>query len=176
MNEVKIVIEKCPIFITKVSNHNLIKKDILDNISRMDRFGLVTKGQSLTNTDWFTPTSVERPYIPIVVPVIEHHNKMLEQVIKGKIDIDNIWFQQYDKGDYHSWHVHGKSVFSNVYYVDLNNQNPKTSFRILDQEVDVEVEEGSIVTFPSFIAHCSKINQSDNIKTVISFNSNYGMS
>ena len=175
MSDVRIVEGKCPIFITKVDDHKLIKHDILKNISRMGKHSMVTELQSISNSDWFLPSHLERPYMPLVRPSIENHISKLSRVLKTeRIEVSNIWFQQYEKGDYHSWHLHPRCVFSNVYYVDLDNQNPKTSFKILDHEMEVDVEEGMIITFPSFIKHCSKINESNNTKTVISFNSNYG--
>ena len=174
MSEVSIINTKCPIFITKVKDHELLKNNILNGISQTGKFGLVMNNQSVTNTDWFVPRNVPRPYLNTVFHTIEYHNHCLAKVLKtDRITTDNIWYQQYHLGDYHSWHIHPASVFSNVYYVDLDNLNPKTSFRILGEEIEVNVEEGMIITFPSFIEHCSKINESNKVKTVISFNSNF---
>ena len=174
MSEVRIVEGKCPIFIIKVEDHHLIKNDILNSISMMGKYSVATELQSISNQDWFLPSDKERPYFPIVRPVIENHTKILGGILNtDNLKIGNFWFQQYQKGDFHSWHVHSNCMFSNVYYVDLDDQNPKTSFRMFGQEIEVDVEEGTIVTFPSFIQHCSKVNQSNNTKTVISYNSNY---
>jgi hypothetical protein len=174
MNNVTIVEGKCPIFIIKVKDHQLIKDDILNSISSMGKHSMVTKHQSISNSDWYIPRDRERPYLSIIHSVIENHSKILVDILKANnIQLLNVWFQQYEKGDFHTWHTHSSCIFSNVYYVDLDSQNPKTSFRVLGQEIEVDVEEGNIVTFPSFIEHCSKVNQSNNTKTVISFNSNY---
>ena len=41
------------------------------------------------------------------------------------------------------------------------------------EEVPIEVEEGTILTFPSWLIHSSPINTSDKTKTIISFNSSF---
>ena len=83
---------------------------------------------------------------------------------------NQVWYQQYKKGDYHGWHRHPNNTFSNVYYVSLPKNSASTSFRYSGKEFEINVKEGQILTFPSYLEHCSKPNPSDQIKTVISFN------
>jgi uncharacterized protein YjlB len=40
----------------------------------------------------------------------------------------------------------------------------------MGEEFTIDVEEGDILTFPGSVIHCSKPHQSNDIKTVVSFN------
>lgn len=163
-----------PFFVSIVSNHDNVKMQLLEDISSMGVFGSITNGQSIYNSDWFLNNQIKKAYLPTVIPLFENHNYELAKIFNAKnVNIENVWFQQYQTGDYHGWHAHPSSLFSNVYYVDLCDDSPKTSFRILNQELEVQVSEGMIITFPSFIQHCSKPNKSSKIKTIISYNSSY---
>ena len=162
-----------PIFKYKVDNHKTIKPLILDIIEEMGSYSLIDKCQNIINTDWHLDKTYDRSYIKHIEPHI--HNICFD--LKNKlgytdtqIELLNYWFQQYKKGDYHTWHNHIKSLFSAVYYVNLQNDNPKTSFKLGNKEFDISVEESEILIFPSFLYHTSKENKSEHTKTIISFN------
>jgi ectoine hydroxylase-related dioxygenase (phytanoyl-CoA dioxygenase family) len=54
-----------------------------------------------------------------------------------------------------------------------SSNTPKTSFKLFDKsEIEIEMNEGEILIFPSYLEHISKSNKSDKIKTIISFNIN----
>ena len=88
----------------------------------------------------------------------------------AKYMIEKIWFQQYEEKSLHSYHNHPKANFTNVYFLELPDEQFKTSIKIKDKEYDYEVKEGQIITFPAYILHTSKENGNLR-KTVISFNS-----
>ena len=85
------------------------------------------------------------------------------------IIIHNIWFQQYEQHDKHDWHTHTESQFTNIYYVELPDGEKTELF----DEVDIDIKEGDILSFPAYIFHRSKPNISNQRKTVISFNSSF---
>lgn len=128
--------------------------------------------QHISNSDWYLPTNIERQYFSHIADVIFD---LKENIIK-KFNYSEstttlqFWFQQYEKGDHHGWHVHFGCMFSNIYYVDLPEGTSKTSFKVLDKEIEVDVKEGQILTFPSCFVHTSKPNKSDKVKTVIAVN------
>ena len=162
-----------PIFKCKVDNHKTIKSLILNSIKDMGTFSYVTKDDRISNTDWHLGREVDRLYYIHVETLITKTCKDLQQYFnykKNNINMINYWFQQYAKGDFHKWHTHPDSAFSCVYYVDLYNNNPATTFIINNKEFVVPVEEGTVLIFPSFLEHMSKENKSDYTKTVISFN------
>ena len=88
--------------------------------------------------------------------------------------IKNIWFQQYKKGDSHSWHTHPDCMLSNIFYLEKPPGTDTEFFNYETQQLyaPIKVDEGSLLVFPSYISHRSKPNPSDKRKTIISFNTN----
>jgi hypothetical protein len=179
MIEIRDVNIPCYFYSSIVAEHEEIKVNFLDQLKNFPIYGIDELNQQrLYNTDFFINNlrfNTNFNY-NFVLPSFTKHNKAVKELLQysepGDFKVVAMWYQQYKKGDYHFWHNHPWSVFSNIYYVDLPAGVSHTSFRFLGQEFEVEVQEGQILTFPSFLEHCSKPNLSDNIKTVISFNSN----
>jgi hypothetical protein len=163
-----------PFYLYDVPNHAEVKPLILESIKSMGTHCVVKEGQQISNTDWHLSPERERPYFEYVKPIIDAHTQALTKSANlfesdYGIKFTHYWFQQYAKGDYHTWHIHEYCLFANVYYVDLPDGAAKTSFKVGDKEFEVEVAEGQILTFPSCFFHCSKPNPAKT-KTVISFN------
>jgi hypothetical protein len=53
-----------------------------------------------------------------------------------------------------------------VYYIDLPEKKYKTEFL----DIEIPIQEGNLVIFPSFLLHRSPINMSNKEKVIISFN------
>ena len=167
----------CSIYKTKVYNHLDIKDIILNEIREIGINSVNNDQEQIYNTDFFIKNNLQllprKNLNKVLLPVITNHNNTLSKKLNVKsIELDNYWYQQYKKNDFHKWHVHSFCVFSNIYYVNLDNQGSRTSFKHLDLEFNIDIEEGEILTFPSSFIHCSHPNQSDIMKTVISFNTN----
>lgn len=161
------------VWVYSVEDHAQLKPQILEAIGSMGEFSYRSAQNSLANTDWHLAANVLRPYHDIVRPVLTKHAEATR--IAGAYDsvsIGSVWFQQYKTGDFHSWHTHGECVFSSVYYVDLPDEAPKTSFMYAGTEFEISVQEGDILTFPSYLVHRSAVNTGSGQKTVIAFNSN----
>jgi hypothetical protein len=43
-------------------------------------------------------------------------------------------------------------------------------FELFGEAFEIDVKEGVVLIFPSFLKHCSKPNESKHTKTIISFN------
>ena len=176
MIEIKTGDIPCCVYISDVEEHKEFKNKFIEFLSCNNIHGAKVGEDDIYNTDFFVKAhpSTDNRYVDLVLPIIYKHNNALHSFLKyiTPIEVDNIWFQQYKKGNQHTWHRHKFSIFSNVYYVDLAEGVSKTTFRFLGKEFSVEVNEGQILTFPSYLEHCSKPNLSDKIKTVIAFNSN----
>ena len=102
------------------------------------------------------------------------------QLFRQEADIDtifisDIWFVEYETGDYHSPHTHESARFSGILYVNLDEQNPTTTFIQPwysywgTKQITVDVKEGTMLIVPSHLLHYSRPNESDNKKTVLSF-------
>jgi len=163
------------LFKTRVKDHQHIKFNILNYIESMGKYSFSQpENQQISNTDWHLSPETPRPYVDYLNHIFDDHNNAVMNAFGFDVCRRiNCWFQQYEKGDYHIWHTHRGTMFSNVYYVSLDESCPKTSFKINGEEIDIDVEEGDIITFPSYLKHRSKPNQSDFIKTVIAFNTDF---
>ena len=92
--------------------------------------------------------------------------------VKG-IEITDLWFQIYKKGDYHTIHTHPNTNLTNVFYVNLPNTEVKTEIFLPNKEIfSINVREGDILTFPAYYAHRSPVNIFKEDKIIISFNMN----
>lgn len=95
----------------------------------------------------------------------------------GNSYLKDIWWNQYKESDYILPHKHYGSDFSAIYIVDLNEENPTvfhqlgecTSFYLYNKVLHTsEIEEGSIIIFPSFLTH--SVKPCKNKRTIFSFN------
>jgi len=156
------------VYVSTVPHHSFLKDCILYQIASMGEH----RHENIFNTDWHLDKSTPRPYYETVRPIIDNHNREIQTLLgyDETLKTDNYWFQQYKTGDFHKLHIHSSCVFSNVYFVNLTADNPKTKFWYLGEEFSVPVEEGTIITFPSYLQHQSPENTSTQTKTVIAWN------
>ena len=63
-----------------------------------------------------------------------------------------------------------KTNFTNVFYINLPHREIKTQIKDKYKNFNINVEEGDILSFPGYYAHCSPINIYDESKIIISFN------
>jgi len=163
-----------PFLIFEVKDHLMIKDKILDGIKKMGKHSIVDQEQNIANSDWHLAKNFNRQYYEYILKVFndvtEFVNKKFNYHEQDKVSVNNYWFQQYENGGMHKWHRHGGCSFSCCYYVDLSCDNPKTSFELFGEMFEVDVKEGVVLIFPSFLSHCSKPNESKHTKTVVSFN------
>jgi cupin superfamily acireductone dioxygenase involved in methionine salvage len=173
----KILKQSVPFILDSVQEHSAMKQTILEAIKSMGTHSLIEPqyNQEIFNTDYHLSAKVRRHYIHLMQPIVIKHlakaSEILSSTINANLISTSIWFQQYEKNNYHGWHWHEEAQYSSVYYLDLPEDASYTTFKYLDEEYEVAVSEGDILTFPSCICHCSKLNKSDKVKTVISFNS-----
>jgi hypothetical protein len=161
----------CSVFKTRVGNHHEVKNRVLDLISSCGIPHSAINGDQISKTDWYSKEN--QPYLGLIEPVLRQHvERIAKKLNVNAFNITHVWFQQYKTDDRHNWHMHPECMFSGVYYLELPNDSVGTSFMHMGKEFTLNVSEGEIIMFPSFLLHRSKPNTSKNNKTVIAFNFN----
>ena len=165
------------ILIDKLSGHNKIKNNLLKLIDKSPKHSLDFKNKyfndHIEKLDYHVSASNDREWIKILLPyLIKHFKKCAINLGFKKCNINDLWFQQYIKGDLHGWHIHGHN-YTGVYYLELSKKCPLTELvdsNDLNKRFKISAKEGDIVIFPSFIIHRSGRVLEDVRKTIISFN------
>lgn len=155
----------------KIPNFIVHKKNLIDLIIGSNGNPRNSHDEKITKTDWsYEETSLYKNYL--IENIFDGFIDNLKNIwhIK-KIIIKNIWYQIYDNGDYIGPHNHGGCQFSNVIYLSLPSKELKTNIYSLQNElIDIDIEEGDILTFPSYLNHKSPSNKTHKEKIIISFN------
>jgi len=163
--------------ISKFKYHEQVKDNLLDLISKSSYETLFNpKAEvNISKCDWHCSTDFTRNWFLFLKDYLfEDLLKTHEELGYDGFTLNEIWFQQYLNNSEHGWHTHS-SNFTSVYYLELPPDTPKTQIiSPFDQKtiLEIEVTEGDILMFPSFVIHKAPINKSQNKKTIISFNTN----
>ena len=163
--------------IGKLPNHNLIKQQVLDSLDHAQTDKLVMRdsyySDSVNRLDWSKCEDFSRPWVQILKPHIQTYlDRLAEPLGYQSSIIEQFWFQQYVNGDSHGWHTHG-SNFTGVYYLELDELSPKTEIiepSKQNKKMQMDVHEGDILMFPSYVIHRAPVMNNDIRKTIVSFN------
>lgn len=159
-----------PFFHFKVSEWNKKKTD-LENIMQKEQLDFLDN----VKTSW----KIEKVgKIREVERVLSDEINKVNSSLKINLEIQQVWFQDYETGMDHAAHVHGALGFSSIVYIKYDKTHPSTVFispylsSITGDHVKFspDVEEGDIVFFPSNILHYVNRNQSDQNRIICSFN------
>jgi len=124
--------------------------------------------------DW--SQSKNREWVKHILPSLQNHfENYAKKLGYEKVDVTNIWFQQYNKNGKHGWHTHAEN-YTGVYYVQFSNKCAKT--QLIDpfsqnKKIEIEAKEGDIVIFPSYVIHRATEQKENLEKIIISFNINF---
>lgn len=151
---------------TTIEDFSEIKKNFLDSIC--DGVNINTSVDIISKTDW--NTSLERTYVKhLQKHIFSHNSSFCKEMGYSKVNVSDIWYQQYENHDTHGYHNHPLCSFSNIIYIELPYKESSTVFKIKDEVFTVDVKEGDILSFPGIIAHGSpKIHEGR--KTVVVYN------
>ena len=163
--------------LTDIKEHKKNKLNLLGLINQLEISKISNKSDSISKTDWNLPKEVKRNYLTLFYDMIRPYmNDMATKMKFNKWNIDNAWFQIYDKDDQHGWHVHNSSNWTNIYYLNLPENGIKTEiYDVKNEQIikDIHVKEGQLLTIPAGILHRSPKNLTNELKVVIAFNSNF---
>ena len=164
--------------INDIVEHSNIKSQLLEYIHEMPDGVINDDYETISKTDWNIPKDHQRKYLDLFYTIIRPYIVNISNELGfNEWSIGNTWYQVYNKGDTHKWHIHPTANYTNVYYLHLPDESIKT--QIYDDTtksiVELEVHEGQLITFPASIKHRSPVNDTDQQKVIISFNSNFNM-
>lgn len=166
-----------PIYISRNENHD--KEAILDAIESV--YGtdnrIKNERDDVSNTNFHLHQSEyegSQKYFELiwdhVSKHVEHYKNIHTDMILPGGYVEHHWFNQYRTGDRQGWHTHPTISTSNIYYVDLPDKKYSTEFYLGGKAVQLDVQEGDLVTFPSYLMHRAPlIRDRDVTKTIISF-------
>jgi|TARA_R100001460_G_scaffold52916_1_gene91873 hypothetical protein len=159
-------------YIYEVPNFVEHKKNLIDKILKIPNNPLIMdNGESLQHTDWNLPKKMQREYLNYFNSEIlpNFASNFCNTTNSKEIGISKVWFQVYGKGDSHDKHNHPGCHFTNVFYIKLPN-NLKTKIKTFTENLETEISEGNILTFPACYFHFSPKNTSEDEKIIIAFN------
>jgi hypothetical protein len=161
--------------IADLESHDQIKTHLLNLINNSPAKSMVNENDllNITKVDWDASTDFSRPWVSYLLTYLNPHiAAVFKEMNFSKFMLKEIWFQQYINSASHGWHTHG-SHFTNVYYLELDEDAPKTVLvnPFTREEFVPDVKEGQTITFPSYVVHKSPDEFFDKRKTIISWNS-----
>ena len=160
---------------SKIKNHFKIKNDILSEIDKCvdNKLNSIDSyhTDSISKLDWDESNNFERPWIKILLPEFcEDIKEIISSMCYNKINIKQIWYQQYLEGDTHGWHIHGEH-YTGVYYLEFPEGCSKTEicspFDLSKKQINTV--EGDFIVFPAHFIHRGLPNKKIR-KTIVSFN------
>ena len=166
------------VWVHELESHKIIKPKILDLIEKYEQVGVCP--DPVTKTDLYDDTRPNQN--PNYFPILEQSAESLWKEICNKywvkdFTITGCWFQQYINNSWHGWHLHGNASISMSYLLELPERKFSTEFIDIERNTtfQVDVEEGDVIIFPSYVIHRSPIiTDSDIRKTTIAINLNLG--
>jgi hypothetical protein len=101
----------------------------------------------------------------------------------SQYSVNQAWFEKASQNDYHDVHNHGPFGYSSVCFIEFDKDDHQATKFIapfnnflngLPLTHCPDVEEGSIIFFPSSTLHYTKPNKSLKQRIILSFNLNVG--
>ena len=166
---------KIPVFKKPIIGHKEYKSQILELIDKYS-VAYIKKNTLDIRSDYELSRDHPRPYLDSIRPRIKDCLIDFAKISTHYKDVEIrcLFYQQYQKEQYHGWHVHD-CQYSGVYYLDMPLDTPKTQYidPFTNDICEFDIKEGDVLAFPSFLVHRAPPNQSDSMKTIISFNFNF---
>ncbi len=160
-------------YIFKTPNFKQHKKKLINLIYKIPLNPLITEAEKISHQDYNLPREMNREYWKYfykhLLPFYEQG--MLKIFKHNQVKIIDMWFQIYKPKDFHLFHTHPRAHFTNVLFLQLPKKTLKTEIHLPDEKIWVpEIDEGDMITFPAYLRHQSPINDSNEDKIIISFN------
>tara|TARA_R100000008_G_scaffold79536_1_gene61268 strand:- start:56 stop:613 length:558 start_codon:yes stop_codon:yes gene_type:complete len=157
-------------------DHHVIKDRILSEISKTFGDTIPQNNSyycdSVSKLDWSCANDWNREWVKILLPNFYlTAKKFLKECAYKELQLVKMWYQQYQKGDQHGWHIHGDH-YTGVYYLEYPKSAAKTQicspYNLRSKKIE-GVEEGDMIIFPAHWIHRGLKNGKDR-KTIVSYN------
>ena len=160
-----------PFYHYKVNNWKEKKEQLLDFASNLSfkHFDNIA--------DLYTTYGDDTSSIPFKILEDDILKFTTEAEYSGEM-VAEIWFQKYYENQFHSPHNHGAIGYSSVLYINFDKRtHDGTRFLAPFNDPDgkhiefaPDVDEGSLIFFPSYLNHYTLPNKSDTIRVIMSMN------
>tara|TARA_B100000575_G_C22729867_1_gene437766 strand:+ start:77 stop:604 length:528 start_codon:yes stop_codon:yes gene_type:complete len=163
---------KIPIYTYKVENW-IHKKSLLLDICYDANFYLDEK------TNVYTDYGKNDDYKFNVSNILESDiSRFHDDIELNSVYVTDLWFQKYNLNQFHTIHNHGALGYSSILFLkyDKNVHKPTrfvSPFMNAKGETDTyvpDVDEGTIIFFPSMVNHYTIPNQTRKTRIILSFN------
>tara|TARA_R100001132_G_C3237716_1_gene69741 strand:+ start:61 stop:654 length:594 start_codon:yes stop_codon:yes gene_type:complete len=169
-----------PCMINNLKDHEKLKDTLVSLIKDTKADFLEDKneyfGDLIHKLDWKNSQDKSRKWVQFIQPHLQKYfNECANKLGYQTVNINNLWFQQYNKNGKHGWHIHGDN-YTGVYYVKFSEKAARTELIdpfSQDKKIIINAKEGDIVIFPSYVIHRAVEQQDNSEKIIISFNFNF---
>lgn len=168
---------ECFFDISTFPYHRDVRSELLNYINNSDYKQIIHNSAevNISRCDWHKAKDFQKLWFRYIQEnLFNAMLKIYRDLGYDGFTLHEIWFQQYEHESMHGWHTHSCN-FTNVYYLELPDEGSKTQLiNPFDQKtvIELDVKEGDIVVFPSFVIHKGPKNLSQKRKTIISYNTN----
>lgn len=120
----------------------------------------------------------------VIVKHFEEELQFISEVFNCYVDVNNSWFEKSSRNRQHPPHTHGNCGLSCVVFIkfdpkyhgptifidpNLASDSPSAPLN----QMPPGVREGSMIVFPSYLAHYTLPNQTDVDRIILSFNMSF---
>ena len=168
--------------IQNLPDHKKIKKPLINLIKKTNADYLKDEsdyyGDLIQRLDWNDSKNFSRQWVKFLNPFLKKcFNLCTKKLGYQKVNITNLWFQQYNKNGKHGWHIHSEN-YTGVYYLKFSNKDGKTE--LIDpfsqnKKIIVNAKEGDVIIFPSYVIHRATEQLDTSEKIIVSFNFNFDL-
>ena len=163
-------------------DHKKYKSELLNLIKKQNDKDWENKddyyNDKILKTDWMSASDWERPWIKLVIESLyKQLNDFAKHMGFESVKLHKMWYQQYGFGDLHNWHTHDGN-YTGTYYLEFDENCSTTEFLYpndLQNSFTIKVKEGDLLFFPCHLIHRSAASKSENIKSIISWNVDFGL-
>jgi len=168
----------------RVKNWKEKKKALLEiyesRKSQKEVFKVLNKRETPhdVETDYHHNFDTGENYDEEITNILRDELEILSDTFDCSVEVCTTWFEKASMGKQHSTHNHGVSGFSAVCFIEFDPKhhtptvflNPNLCDEMNLNFLPMEIYEGSLIFFPSYVLHYTEPNLSNVPRLILSFN------